>query len=616
MSATKVPTEATLRPTIQYRLRLWPAIAVIVALGLARVWATVGEMNPTKFFFGLVIAPGAAILLLLIWWLFASRLRWSDRHLGLLVFLIVAVATVQFAGKNFPAMALILYALPVVATLWVAWLIVSIPLSWPIRRAGVLLIFLASGLFFSQLRVDGMDGSFKATFNWRWTPTSEAKLLSDLKAVPKTSASTDLPLLTELTLQEGDWPCFRGPQRDGRLSGVRIRTDWDKSPPKEVWRHRVGPGWSSCTVVGGRLFTQEQRGDEEFVVCYDTETGNEVWTHRDAARFEEVVAGAGPRGTPTFHEGRIYALGANGQLNCLNAITGQFDWGIDITKDSKATIPQWGFSSSPLVWHGMVSVFAGGADGKSVVAYKAESGEPAWSGGQSLETGKGLVGYCSTQKANIAGIEQVLIATNVGLTAFQPESGKVLWEHQWPVEQARVVQPTIVSETDILLGTGMSGGTRRLNVLHENDEWQIKELWTTKTIKPYYNDLVVQNDCLYGFDGNIFMCVSLADGRLKWRARGYGNGQVLLLADQSLLLILTEQGEVALVQAEPDQHKELTRFKAIEGKTWNHPTVAHGKLFVRNAEEIACFALQTESEVQPEKTDATEPAAQEPSEPK
>ncbi|WP_010586244.1 PQQ-binding-like beta-propeller repeat protein [Schlesneria paludicola] len=567
------------------RLRLWPGVLVIVALWSLRIWASVGEPAPSKFFFGLIVAPAAAMLLLALWWLLASRLRWSDRLVGIAVLALTGVGTSLIAGKNFPVMGLILYAIPVVATLWVTWLLVSWKLSWPVRRAGMLLVFLGCGAVYSMLRVDGMDGSFAAAFNWRWTPTPESKLLSELKSTSKPAGSSTTSAVVDLVLKEGDWPSFRGPRRDGSLTGVRIRTDWDKTPPKELWRHRIGPGWSSFSVIGHHLFTQEQRGDDEFVVCYDTESGNEIWAHRDKARFEEVVAGAGPRGTPTFHEGRILALGATGRLNCLNAATGEKLWSADIVADTKAKTPQWGFSGSPLVSHGLVTVFAGGPEGKGVAAYKFDSGELAWT------SGDGSHSYCSTHPATMGGVEQVLVTSDVGLASYEPESGKVLWEHRWPVEQARVVQPAILNDTDVLLGTGMTGGTRRLSVHREGEEWKLEEQWTSKVIKPYYNDFVVRNDYLYGFDNNIFMCVGLADGKMKWRTRGYGNGQVLLLADDALLLILTEQGEVALVEARPEEHKELVRIKAIEGKTWNHPVVAHGKLFVRNAEEIAGLEL-------------------------
>jgi outer membrane protein assembly factor BamB len=170
----------------------------------------------------------------------------------------------------------------------------------------------------------------------------------------------------------------------------------------------------------------------------------------------------------------------------------------------------------------------------------------------------------------------------------------MLWWHDWPTEKnlARVIQPTVVSSSDVLIGTGFGHGTRRLRIGKQGKSWTEEEQWTTKKINPYYNDLVIHEGHLYGFDGNIFTCVSLEDGSSPWRARGYGNGQVLLLADQGVLLILSEKGEAVLLKANPQKHEVLGRFHAINGKTWNHPVVAHGKLFVRNGEEVACYTLR------------------------
>jgi len=156
---------------------------------------------------------------------------------------------------------------------------------------------------------------------------------------------------------------------------------------------------------------------------------------------------------------------------------------------------------------------------------------------------------------------------------------------------ARVVQPTVLGDGDVLIGSGFQFGTRRVHVRHQSNSWNTEEVWTSRAISPYFNDLVVHRGHLYGFDGSFFTCVNLADGKRAWRARGYGNGQVLLLADQDLLLVLSEKGEVALVDASPEGHKERCRFQALEGKTWNHPVVAHGKLFVRNDEEARCYEL-------------------------
>lgn len=326
------------------------------------------------------------------------------------------------------------------------------------------------------------------------------------------------------------------------------------------------------------------------MVCYDADSGDERWQHAEKTRFTEVVAGPGPRGTPQFHAGKLYAQGANGTLSCLAAATGKVIWTQDIVKDSAAKIPQWGFSGSPLVAHGLVTVFAGGPSGKSVMAYDAETGKLAWTAGE------GVHSYSSTQAVTLGGVEQILMATDAGLTSLDPQSGQALWVHDWKTEEVpRIVQPAVLNETDILIGTGMGVGTRRIRVARDGDKWPIEEVWTSKQFKPYYNDFVVHGDHLYGFDGPILLCFDIKQGKVRWRKRGYGNGEVLLLADQGLLLVLTETGEAALVEAQPEKHVELSRIQAISGKTWNHPVIAHGRLYVRNGEEVACFVLPVEA---------------------
>jgi outer membrane protein assembly factor BamB len=214
-----------------------------------------------------------------------------------------------------------------------------------------------------------------------------------------------------LALQSGDWPGFRGPQRDGRRAGVRIPTDWKEHPPRLLWRHRVGPGWSSFAVIGTHLYTQEQRGEDEAVVCYDAASGKEIWIYQDSARFTEVMSGPGPRATPAFHEGKIYALGAAGLLNCLDAASGQSHWSRNVIADSGAKVPQWGFAASPLIVEGIVSIFAGGPEGKSVLGYNASTGDLAWSAGE------GQYSYCSMQPVRLGGAEQLIVATEKGLSA-------------------------------------------------------------------------------------------------------------------------------------------------------------------------------------------------------
>lgn len=586
LPVSQVPPQAGTSPPAS--LRLWPGVVAVVLQWL--IMLVPGFVAPASMaqFFGWMLGPVIGMVLLFTWWLFASRVRWGDRFLVLGCLIVAAAASWLLGHTSYNAFGMLLYSLPTVTTLWILWLVATPFLSWPVRRGGLVVLLTCAWLAFTLVRIDGIDGSFSAEFRPRWLPTAEERFLAEqanIKRESKPIEKTAAP--AGLVLQPGDWPAFRGAERAGRRPGTRIATDWSANPPKQVWRHRVGPGWSSFAVVGGRLYTQEQRAEKEAVICYDANNGTELWIHEDATRFTEVVAGPGPRATPTFHEGRIYAQGANGTLNCLDALDGKVIWSHDIAADSGAKVPQWGFSASPLVLQGVVLVFAGGPGGKSVLGYNAQSGDLAWSAGE------GTLSYCSLQPAKLDGVEQAVIATDRGLTAFEPTRGAILWKHDWILDgdTARVVQPAQVGEADFLLGTGFSYGTKRIHVRHEKDAWATDELWTTRAIRPYFNDLVIHKGHLYGFDNNFLTCVSLDEGKSKWKERGYGNGQVLLLPDQDLLLVLSEKGEVALVDAAPEARKERGRFPAIEGKTWNHPVVAHGKLFVRNGEEAACFEL-------------------------
>jgi outer membrane protein assembly factor BamB len=578
-----LPAASVARP-----LRLWPAVVIIALQWL--VVKTVSWVAPATMaqFMTMFLAPLVGTGLLAVWWLFFSRLRWVDRILGLVVFAAAGAVAYSFFHPSLGMFGLFLYALPAAATAWVAWLVVTPMLTWRLRRLGLAAVMILAWGFFILMRFDGANGQMQGDLSFRWTPTPEDKFGAEvaagrLGAIRGVDPKTAKPL----TLQPGDWPGFRGPNRDGHLMGVKIATDWDKNPPKLVWRHLVGPGWGSFSVIGSHVFTQEQWGDDEAVVCYDAATGEIIWAHKDPARFTEPVAGAGPRATPTFHEGKLYTQGAAGKLNCFEAATGEVRWSRDILADSGGQKPpDWGFAGSPLVVQGVVSIFAGGPEGKSVLGYNASTGDLVW------HAGEGQLSYCSPHPTHLGGVEQLVISTDKGLTAFNPPDGHVLWSHAWELDKmARVVQPTVVDNADLLLGTGFNQGTRRVHIAKDGGDWAAKEVWTSRAIAPYFNDLVVHDGHLYGFHGDFFTCVRLSDGKAKWKERGYGNGQVLFLADQNVLLIVTETGEVALVEASPDSHKELGRFQAIEGKTWNHPVVAHGMLFVRNGAEAACFKL-------------------------
>ena len=291
-------------------------------------------------------------------------------------------------------------------------------------------------------------------------------------------------------------------------------------------------------------------------------TGQPVWRHREAARFWESNAGAGPRGTPTLSDdGRVYAFGGTGILNALDADTGKAIWSRNAASDLKATVPDWGFSSSPLVIDDVVVVGVAG----QLAAYDRATGMQRWMG--PVHGGS----YASPHLMTLGGVAQILQGSGIGVTSVALD-GTLLWEHQW--SGGTIVQPARMPEGDVLItvlgGTG-GAGMRRIAVANTSGKWTTEERWTSNGLKPYFNDFVVHNGYAYGFDGSILAAVDLKDGARKWKGGRYGQGQLVLLPDQNLLLVLSEEGELALVSATPDQFTELARFRVLEGKTWNHP---------------------------------------------
>ena len=578
------------------RLRIWPALLLVIAqwiLITVPAWIAPGT---TVHFMTLMWGPIVGALSIITWWMLASRAAWRDRWLVLVVVVAGGIVAALLSDRSVP-MLLFLFGMPRVITLWVAWLALTQWMNWPARRDGLLAAVLLGWGYYPLIRVDGTDGSINAETSWRWGQSAEQEFLASRSQAPSppeaiARATDDVPSEPPaLQLKAGDWPEFRGPNRDNRLEGARINDDWNRSPPKLVWKQRLGPGWGSFAVVGDRLFTQEQRGDDEAVVCYRAEDGVELWAHRDATRFWEVIAGAGPRATPTFHEGRLYTVGANGRMNCLDATTGRPLWGVEMIDSPEVKVPDWGYASSPLIVGDSVVVLPSRPNGAAVQAHDRATGGRLWMGGD------GTHGYSSPQLSRIDGVEQILSQTDEGLAALDPVTGKVLWNYAWPTKgPARVLQPYVERNT-ILVTTYFGMGSRRLRVKHEGDEWTVTVDWESKDFKPYFNDFVVADGFVYGFDANLFCCVNLETGKRAWKGGRYGYGQVLLIADQKLLLVLSEQGEAVLVKVDPKRHTEIGRFSALEGKTWNHPVIVRGKLYVRNAQEMACYDVAPLDEV-------------------
>jgi outer membrane protein assembly factor BamB len=556
---------------------------------------------------------------ILVWWLFFSRAPWSER-IGAVVLMIVALAATDavvhesikggMMGRMLP-----LFGAPGLTLALVAWAALSGHLRPALRLAALVAAIGLAGGVWALLRTDGITGDADAQLAWRWTPTAEERLLARAGALDTVQGgaatqSTAAPSATardkaagapaageappvapasppartaDAAPGRGDWPGFRGPGRDAVIHNLRLATDWSASPPAELWRRPIGPGWSSFAVDGDRIYTQEQRGDHEVVACYSATTGKPLWQHRDPVRFYESNGGPGPRGTPTVSSGRVYTFGATGIVNALDARSGALVWTRNAATETGTEIPGWGFASSPLVVDDVVVVAASG----QLAAYEATTGKPRWLGPE------GGSGYSSPHLVTIDGVPQILLLRGSRTISVAPADGTLLWEHVWD-PGVGIVQPAVVGERDILLtvGDAMGGiGMRRIAVSRGSGGWTVEERWTTRGLKPYFNDFVVHGNLAFGFDGSILACIDLGDGARKWKGGRYGHGQMILLPEQDLLLVLSEEGELALVKASADQFTEVARFKAIEGKTWNHPVIVGNTLLVRNGEEMAAFRM-------------------------
>ena len=606
----------------QKPLRLWPGVVIVILQWLVRFGVPVVEPEAMPF---AVIGGIVCGLAVVVWWAFFSRAPRFERWGAVVLMIAALLATRLILHKSIAtgAMGMLfpMLAIPVLSLAFVAWAVASRRLSDGPRRASMAATILLACGAWALVRTGGFTGDLDNDLAWRWAETPEERLLAQagdervaLPAVPAAALTAEerpvpqvdgapAPLppaaLAAVETQEkgpvaaphpavsaaaaaaekgAGWPGFRGPGRDSIVRGVRIETDWSGSPPVELWRRPIGPGWSSFAVRGNLLYTQEQRGDDEVVACYNMTTGEPVWRHRDAARFWESNGGAGPRATPTLSNGRVYTFGATGILNALDAGDGAVVWSRNPASDTGTEVPGWGFASSPLVVDDIVIVAAGG----KLVAYDLATGNPRWSG----PAGGG--GYSSPQLATIGGAAQVLLLSGAGATSVAPADGRLLWEHPWPVG-TRIVQPALTADGDVLIGA--NEGIGRIAVAHGAGGWTAKERWTSTGLKPYFNDFVVHKGHAFGFDGSILACIDLEDGKRAWKGGRYGHGQLILLPDQDLLLVLSEQGELALVRATPDQFTELARFPAIEGKTWNHPALAGDVLLVRNGQEMVAFRL-------------------------
>ena len=524
-----MPTGSDLRSAQQPPVRWWPAALIVVLAGLtvlyfrviredSQQWRNIHSMETVI----------VTIMLLLLWVLFGSRLRWKVRWLGF----------------------------------------------------GSVVGFIA--LLAAMFRIHGVTGDLVPVLKFRWSRPA-LSLGSSTSGTTTETSSSSLPGST--AMPANSYPQFLGPDRNARLpQGPRLARDWTAQPPEKLWRRPIGAAWSGFAIVGNRAITLEQRSDEEWVVCYELLTGKVLWSHSDKARYFSTIAGEGPRTTPSISGGKVVTLGGTGILNCLDLATGKVVWRKDIIAENQSHVPEWGVAGSPLVMGDLVIVNPGGKHDRSLVAYRLSNGEFAWGGGDDNAS------YSSPCGATLGGVPQILIFNHHGIFGHDVTTGQVKWQHPWDSKQPHVALPVALAGDRVLVSSGYGVGSELLRITrHETGAFTVEPLWKTNRLKAKFNNPVTRNGYVYGLDDGILACLDLATGELKWKEGRYGHGQFILVRD--VLLITAENGEVVLVVPVPAERRELAKFQALDGKTWNPPAMVGELLLVRNDQEAACYRL-------------------------
>ncbi|MEX2139597.1 MAG: PQQ-binding-like beta-propeller repeat protein [Pirellulales bacterium] len=479
-----------------------------------------------------------------------------------------------------------------VVTIWIACRRSLPPI---VRFCPLAILFVGTTAFFSYYRLAGWSSALHPLFEPRWTSR-------ELPALAQAAGGRDITKVASVSTTPFDFPGFLGPNRDQTITAVRLERDWQKNEPELIWRQPIGEGWSGFAVVADYAITQEQRDDQEMIVCYELGTGKVRWAHGDPVRFGSTrsFGGLGPRATPTIHNSRVFTLGATGVLNCLELATGRLLWSKDIHAENDSENPFWGTACSPLVVDDLVVVSAGGVDNKSLVAYRQEDGKREWSGGSDGAA------YASPSLDTLCGIRQILMVNEDWVAGHDAANGRVLWRFSWPgksADQGNASQARVVDEDQVFVSKGYTTGA----ALYQFDSEKLRRaqatgqpteptlVWnklTTKKalLKTKHSNVCIRDGYAYGLDEDILQCVELATGKQRWKRGRYGQGQLLLIDD--LLLVQAEDGRVVLVEANPEEHVELASFQALEDQPcWNCPALAGPYLIVRNKYEAACYKL-------------------------
>ena len=388
--------------------------------------------------------------------------------------------------------------------------------------------------------------------------------------------------VTPISAQSGDWPQWRGPNRDGVSKEAGLLKTWPTDGPSLVWKATgAGTGYSSLAITGGRIYTMGVRGDREYVIAFDTNTGKEVWAAANGERYRDS-RGDGPRGTPTVEGDRLYALGGNGDLSCMETKTGRVVWTVNILQKFGGKNPKWGISESPLIMGEKLLVNAGGPEA-SVIALNKKDGSLIW------KSQSDPAGYSSAMPVQIGSTTQVVFFTDQRALGVDLKDGRLLWEYQKASNDVANVATPVVKGNRVFVSSDYGTGAALVEI---KPDGTAQEVYFTKEMKNHHSSSILIGDYLYGFSAGILTAMKFDTGEVAWRDRSVGKGS-LVYADGHLYAF-SENGVVGLIQATPTGYQEKGRFKIQQDSlpTWTHPVVVGGRLYLRDQNTIYAFDVK------------------------
>jgi outer membrane protein assembly factor BamB len=381
--------------------------------------------------------------------------------------------------------------------------------------------------------------------------------------------------------QSAGWHQWRGPNRDGKSAETGLRQSWPAAGPPVAWQTTgAGIGFSSFSSAGGRLYTQGDRGSSAFVVAFDLATGKRLWETPNGRNYRNSY-GDGQRSTPTIDGERLYALGARGDLVCLNASTGNVIWRTDLTQEFRGSIPEWGYSESPLVVGDRIIVSAG-ASNASIVALDKMTGAVLW------RSPGDRAAYASPVVARVGSVTQAVFFSDRRTLGVDVRDGRVLWSYPRVSNGTANIATPVVTGNRVFVSSDYGTGAALLELSASG----AREIYFTRDMRNHHSSSVLVGDHLYGFSGSILTAMRFADGTVAWRDRSVGKGS-LIYADQRLYLY-SENGVAGLAEPTPAGYREHGRFRLRTGRepTWSHPIIADGKLILRDQDDVYAFSVR------------------------